>query len=190
MQSKKGNILMITVVSLSIIIALSMILVLSIIRGQIHMLNVERMTQAYYTSLTGIERTKPYWNNYITLNHTAGDTIEIKEAEGTAENNSYVQSVILKYLEVGPNYAVISITSTGVCENNEKTVVRTLTANFSKDTLISVNFLSEKTIVENYPNDSLQNQKEKGNKNKQKGPKEKGKSGKQNLSIAEINNAE
>ncbi|MGH2331092.1 hypothetical protein [Thermoanaerobacter mathranii] len=144
MQSKRGNILMLTVIGLSIMIILSMIFISNIIRGQLHMLNIEKITQAYYTALTGIERTKPYWNKYITLNHAPGDIVEIKEAEGSAENNSYVKSVILKYLEVGFDYAIISITSTGVCGNNEEVVVRTLAANFSNGTLISVKFLSEK----------------------------------------------
>jgi hypothetical protein len=150
---------MFTVIGLSIMIILSMIFISSIVRGQLHMLNIEKITQAYYTALTGIERTKPYWNEYITLNHAPGDTVEIKEAEGSAENNSYVKSVILKYLEVGTDYAVISITSTGVCGSNEKTIERTLAANFSNGTLVSVNFLDEKNIVENYQKDKVKKNK-------------------------------
>mgnify|MGYP003699978953 CR=1 FL=1 len=171
MQSKRGNILMFTIIGLSIMMILSMIFVSTIVRGQLHMLNIEKATQAYYTALTGIERTKPYWNNYITLNHTAGDTIEIKEAEGNAENNSYVKSVILKYLEVGHDYVVISIASTGVCENNEKIIVRTLTASFSKGALVSVNFLNEKNVVGNYQQDNLNHQR--NDKSKQENKKQK-----------------
>ncbi|HHY79854.1 hypothetical protein [Thermoanaerobacter sp. RKWS2] len=173
MQSKKGNILMLTVIGLSIMIILSMIFISNIIRGQLHMLNIEKITQAYYTALTGIERTKPYWNKYITLNHAPGDIVEIKEAEGSAENNSYVKSVILKYLEVGSNYAVVSITSTATCGNNEKVVVRTLTANFSEGTLVSVNFLNEKNIARNYQQDSSNQQKPKEDKSKWKNKKQK-----------------
>ncbi len=138
MQNDKGNILGITAVVLSVVVILSMIFVSIIVQGQLHVLNIEKITQAYYIAETGIERTKPYWNNYITLNHTVGDTIEVKEVEGSAENNTYVKSVLLKYLEVGSNYAVVSITSRGVCENNEEVVTRTLIANFFNGTLISV----------------------------------------------------
>lgn len=149
-NNNRGNMLGITSILLTVIIILGMIFTSIIIQGQLHLLNIQRIIQAYYTAETGIERTKPYWSSYITLNHAVGDTIEIKEAEGSAENNSYVQSVFLKYLDIGPNYAVISITATGECGNNKKVVVRTLTANFSNGTLISVSFLNEKNVVENY----------------------------------------
>lgn len=184
MQSKKGNILMFVIIVLSIMMVLSMIFVSNIVRGQLHMLNIEKATQAYYTALTGIERTKPYWDKYITLNHTTGDTIEIKEAEGNTENNSYVKSVILKYLEVGTDYVVISITSTGVCENNEKVIVRTLSANFSKGKLISVNFLNEKDVTGNYQQDNSNQQK--NDKNKGEDKKQKPKKTKA-LSVIETN---
>jgi hypothetical protein len=172
-NNNKGNILGVTSILLTVIIILGTIFVSIVIQGQLHLLNIERITQAYYTAEIGIERTKPYWNSYITLNHIVGDTIEIKEAEGSAENNSYVQSVFLKYLDIGYNYAVISITAAGECGNNKEIVVRTLIANFSNGTLISVSFLNEKNIAENYQqvnltqnNDNQPNIKEKQKKKK------------------------